>query len=292
LLRTLTGIVGVTTGTDAVVWSADGAVAAVDGSAVFGRTRAGDLARLDPATGAVERHWPMAGNLFPVLVESGGDRVLLSDRPVGYDSEASVRRTTHLQLRTGPDAVVGPDIVVPADIEPEAFGLARYDATGVFVLDHRGDHYRVQQLNLATGEHADVIDRDKNPGEDMRGRPISGVPDRRGTLLATLYVNPDDRGEPAFVHVLNRGGTTYCVELPAEFAQGPARSQSIERGARDVIVVRAPAIDRAARFDLRTLAADGEPPPPTITIGAGVAADAAYRSVPGYVTMIGHTHPA
>jgi hypothetical protein len=287
LVRTLTGVSGVTAGTDTVVWSADGAVSAADGSAVFGRAPSGELTRLDPTSGVVTARWDMAAGLAPVLVEPGGDRVLLSDRAVGYDSETHMRPTTRLQLRTGPDATIGADLDLAADLEPEAFALGKWDPTGVFVLDHRGDHYRVQRLDLATGGHDDVSDRDKEPGEDMRGRPVHGVMDTRGRLVATLYVNPDDTDEPAFVHVLNLGGTTYCVDLPAEFAQGPVRSQTIERTADDVIVVRAPAVDRAARFDLRSLDTAEAPPPPGIVDGAGVAADAPYRSVPGFVAMVG-----
>jgi hypothetical protein len=287
LLRTETGITGVTTGTDVVRWSVEGAVVAADGSAIFSRTPDGELARHDLGTGAVTARWPMAPDLAPVLVEPGGARILLSDRPVGYDSETAVRSATHLQLRTGPDAAVGPDLRIASDIEPEAFGISRFDPSAVYVLDHRGDHYRVQRLDLLTGEHSDVVDQDKNPGEDMRGRPVHGVLDSRGTMLATLYVNPDDGDEPAFVHVLNLGGTTYCVDLPAAFAQGPARSQSIERNAHDVLVVRAPAADLSARFDLHALAEAGAPPAPTVTGGAGIAADAPYRTVPGFVAMVG-----
>ncbi len=287
LVRTLTGISGVTAGTDTVVWSADGAVAAADGSAVFGRAPSGELTRLDLTSGVVTSRWEMAAGLAPVLVEPGGERVLLSDRPAGYDSETQVRPTTRLQLRSGPDATIGADLDLAADLEPEAFARGEWDPTGVFVLDHRGDHYRVQRLDLVTGGHNDVSDRDKQPGEDMRGRPVHGVMDTHGRVLATLYVNPDDTGEPAFVHVLNLGGSTYCVELPTEFARGPARSQTIERTADDVIIVRAPAADRAARFDLRTLGTAEVPPPPTVIDGAGVAADAPYRSVPGFVAMVG-----
>jgi hypothetical protein len=287
LVRTVGGVAGVTTGTDALVWRADRAVAAVDGSAVYARTPAGELARLDPDLGTVSARWPMAPGLAPVLVEPGGRRVLLSDRPLGYDSQTATRPTTRLQLRTGPDATIGPDVQLAADIEPEAFGVAQWEPSVVFVLDHRGDHYRVQRLDLATGERTDVVDRDKNPGEDMRGRPVRGVMDSRNSRLATLYVNPDDTDEPAFVHVLHLGGTTYCVDLPGVFAQGPTGSQTIERTADDVIVVRAPAADRTARFDLHTLDAPDPPPDPTVTVGAGRAPDAPYRSVPGYVAVLG-----
>src|SRR3954447_3557784 len=46
LVQTVHGIAGVTRGTDTIRWQIDGAVAAVDGSAVFTRTIAGELARL------------------------------------------------------------------------------------------------------------------------------------------------------------------------------------------------------------------------------------------------------
>ena len=239
---------------------------------------------MTPTTGTVTGQWALASDLAPVLVEPGGRQVLLSDRPTGYDSATGSRWSTHLQLRTGEDAAVGADLRLAGDLEPEAFATS--DPTGVFVLDHHGDHYRVQHLDLRTGEHSDVIDRDKNPGEDMRGRPVHGVLDSRRSMLATLYVNPDDTGEPAFVHVLNLGGSTYCVELPAAFALGPPRSQSIEITADDVIVVRAPQADLAARFDLRSLAQPDQPPAPAVTGGAGTPVDAPYRSIPGFVAVI------
>jgi len=286
LIRTRTGVAGVTTGTDTVRWSVDGAVAAADASAVFSRTPDGELARHDTGTGAVTARWSIAPDLAPVLVEPDGGRVLLSDRPLGYDSETGARATTHLQVRIGPDATIGPDLQLAGDIEPEAFGLSRYDPSTAYVLDHRGDHYRVQRLDLLTGEHSDVGDRDKNPGEDMRGRPVHGVLDSGRTMLATLYVNPDDEDEPAFVHVLNLGGTTYCVDLPAAFAEGPVRSQSIEITAHDVIVVRAPMADLSARFDLHSLD-EAATPAPSVTGGAGVPTDAPYRSVPGFLAMVG-----
>src|SRR3954469_10499372 len=102
LVQTVHGVAGVTRGTDTIRWQIDGAGAAVDGSAVFTRTPAGELARVDRTTGEITARWPMAPDLAPVLVAPGGHRVLVSDRPLGYDSEHVLRPSTHLQVRTGP----------------------------------------------------------------------------------------------------------------------------------------------------------------------------------------------
>ena len=282
LIRTTTGVAGVLEGTANVVWSLDRAVAAADGSAVFSTEIDGTLTRNDPWTGDALDSWPIGLGLTPVVVAPGGDRVVVSDRPAGYDSVAAARERTHLGVRNGKTGEVMHDLEVAADIEPEAFSL---DATQLFVLDHRGDHYRVQTLDLPSGERADVIGNDKKPAEDMRGRPIHGVLSADGSLLSTLYINPENPDEPAFVHVLNLEGWSYCVDLPAEFAQGPTRSQSIERTDSDHIIVRAPAIDRAARIDLDATAL-GAGTAVTLDPTAGVPADAPYRAVTNFVALI------
>lgn len=283
IVRTVDGVVNVETDSGTIRWARPGAAAAADGSRIYAVGASGRLDRLDPVSGAPVGSWQTPAGLTPVLVEPDGDRVVLSDRPLTTDSWTSTRVATRLgvlDVGTGNSRTLD----VAADFEPEAFGTER---SIVYGLDHRGDHYRVQWLDLTTGEHGDVIDRDKNPGGDMRGRPVHGVLSRDGRRLATLYVNADDADHPAFVHVLDLGGTTYCVELPADFAVGPLHSQSIERTGHDVLVVRAPAADRTARFDLTALDAPGDPPPPDITPGAGTPADAPYRRVPGFLGVLG-----
>ena len=283
LIRTSAGVGGVVEGAGAIAWSVDHGVAALDGSAVFSTGGAGLLTRNNPHTGETIDSWPIEAEMMPVLVVPGGDHVVLSDRPSDYDSFAAPRASTHLQVRSGTTGAVVHDLQITADLEPEAMSL---DGQQLFVLDHRGDHYRVQGLDLATGEHHDLIDRDKNPAEDMRGRAVQGVLSKDRSMLSTLYINPDNAAEPAFVHVLNLNGWTYCIDLSDEFAQGPARSQSIERTDGDHIVVRAPAINQAARFDLAEMMTGDGTPLVQVDPTAGTPADAPYRAIPDFEALI------
>ena len=282
LVQTTTGITAVSASTDAVVWSARTATAAPDGSAVFSIGETGRLTDVDPYTGATMHSWPIPQGVAPVVVSPAGTVVALTDRPTGYDSEALPRLTTRLVVVGGISGAISHDLTVNGDVEPEAFSL---DHRSLFVLDHRGDHYRVQTLDLASGERSDLSDRDKNPAEDMRGRAVHGVLSSDRQQLATLYINPDNPAEPAFVHVLNLNGWSYCIELPDEFAQGPARSQSIERTAEDHVIVRAPAIERRAEFNLADVS-DGQ----TVTVATHtskeVAVDAPYRVVDEFEALI------
>jgi hypothetical protein len=288
LIQTTTGISAVDAGTDHVVWSAPAATAAPDGSAVFNTEGDGTLAQLDPHTGAAVHSWPVPRGVAPVVISPDGTFVVLSDRPIRYDSETQPRPTTHLVVIGGISGAISHDLTVTGDVEPEAFSV---DHNSVFVLDHRGDHYRVQTLDLETGERSDLIDRDKNPSEDMRGRAVHSVMSSDRSQLATLYINPDNTVEPAFVHVLNLTGSSYCVHLADEFANGPARSQSIERTADDHVVVRTPAIDRSARFSLVAISA-GEEVKVATEPSSGTAVDAPYRAVDGFQALAAVLRPA
>ncbi len=101
-----------------------------------------------------------------------------------------------------------------ADLQPEAFSV---DGRMVFALNHLGDHYRVQTIYLATGERNDTSNRDKTlEREDMHGTTVRGVLNADHTVLATLYRDPGDADEPAFVHILDLvHGWAYCADLPA-----------------------------------------------------------------------------
>ena len=282
LIETATGVSSVSEGTDHVVWSAPNATAAPDGSAVFGSDADGTLTELDPYTGEPVQSWPVPPGVAPVVVSPDGAIVALSDRPRGYDSETQTRPMTHIVVVGGISGAISHDLDLIGDVEPEAFSI---DHNSLFVLDHRGDHYRVQTLDLATGERSDLIDRDKEPADDMRGRPVHSVMSSDRFQLATLYINPDNTVEPAFVHVLNLNGSSFCVHLPHEFANGPARSQSIERTADDHVVVRVPAIDRAARFSLVAISA-GKDVKIATEPSAGAAVDAPYRSLDGFLALV------
>lgn len=280
LVATTDGVAAVREGTATVMWSVDGGVAAVDGSRLMSRADDGTLRRHDPRTGRIVASWNPDPQLVPVLVEPGGTRVVLSDRPRNTNSWGATRTTTRLAVFDTATGNLG-DVTVNADFEPEAFGT---DPSTLFGLDYRGDHYRVQWLNIVSHERGDVSDLEKNPGEDMRGLPVHGVMSSDGSMLSTLYLNVGHH-EPAFVHVLNLGGSSYCVDLPVAFANGA--KQTIERTDEDLLVVRAPDIDQRAEFDLRTMDSEAGPEPVAVIPGAGPSPDAPYRRVPGFIALLG-----
>ncbi|MEP6626117.1 MAG: hypothetical protein ABJC79_16845, partial [Acidimicrobiia bacterium] len=226
--------------------------------------------------------WPVPHGVAPVVVAADGTAVALTDRPAAYDSEIEPRPATHVVVVNGTSGAISHDLDLIGDVEPEAFSV---DHQNLFALDHRGDHYRVQTILLTTGERSDLIDRDKQPADDMRGRAVHGVMSTDRRQLATLYVNPENLDEPAFVHVLDLSGSSYCVHLPDKFANGPARSQSIERTADDRIVVRNPTIDRRTSFSLSAIAA-GQNVMPATKSAAGTAPDAPYRAIDGFRVLV------
>ena len=100
----------------------------------------------------------------------------------------------------------------------------------VFALDFHGDHYRVQTITLATGERA-VIEQLRYVYRTRRGARVTvrGVLNADHTVLATLYRNPGNNHEPAFVHILDLvHGWAYCADLPPPFGTGPPGSDRIE----------------------------------------------------------------
>ncbi len=89
-------------------WSAPGAVAALDGSAVFAKG-SGRLLRLDPTTGRELASWPVDAALDPVVVAPDGEWVALTDHAV-YDIGEPPAATTQMLVvagneREGPGSV-------------------------------------------------------------------------------------------------------------------------------------------------------------------------------------------
>ena len=172
---------------------------------------------------------------------------------------------------------------LPGNVEPEAFST---DGAQLVVLDHHDVGYRVQLLDLTTGNRYDTSDENKNPIGDMTGHRVRGVLSADRTLLATLYQNPGHPEDPAFVHVLNLSGFAYCVDLPAAFGESPDGNVLIERAGDEVKVISEHA-DQRAQFSLEELQRVGSSNVRvTVTPGAGDRADAAYLDVPGYRALI------
>jgi hypothetical protein len=281
LLSAESGVVAVEAGTTDVRWSAPGAVAALDGSAVFAKG-SGRLLRLDPATGKQLASWPVDAALDPVVVAPDGDWVALTDHP-DYEIGEPPAATTQMLVVAGTSGKVRARFDLAGDIEPEAFSPG---GETLVVLEHRGPTYRVNTLDLQTGEQYPTIDENKDVVGDMAGRRVAGVLSADRMLLATLYQTSDGPEPGAFVHVLNLGGWTYCVGLPSAFGSGANGSVVVERHGDEVVVVSEHA-DQRATFSLTELAANGSSHlDVVVTPGAGVRADAAYRTVPGFRSLV------
>ena len=281
------GVGAVHTGSADPVWNDPDAVAALDGSAVFSVSRAGtELVRLDPNTGATTSAWGLPEATLSIsAVAPGGRWGALTDRPIGYGAQPP-RPTTQLVVF---DAVSGAEtrrLALTGDLRPEAFAV---DGKLVFALDYRGDHYRVQTVDLASGEQWDTGTRDKTiEREDMHGTSVRGVLNADHTLLATLYRDPTNAEAPAFVHVLDlRNGWAYCADLPTPFGTGPEGSDHIELTAAGTVIVTTAASPRIAEIHIAEV---HQPVSKPVTVeyrdASGPPDNSASVSAPGFGHVI------
>jgi hypothetical protein len=291
------GVGVVTRGSADPVWTDPDAVAALDGSAVFSvrhpssaGAEADRLVRLDPATGEVTTSWPLPRAAVSIsAVSPGGHWVALTDRQPGYGAPQGRTSTTLVVF----DAEAGSEthrLTFTGDLQPEAFSV---DGRFVFVLDYRGDHYRVQTIFLPSGDRTDTIGRDKTVDrEDMQGTSVRGVLSADHTLLATLYRKPNDPEEPAFVHILDLEHTwAYCADLPAPFGTGPPGSDVIELTPAGTVIVAATSASRIAEIHIAEVHQYGTTP---VTVdfrdGTPTSTGAAFAGVPGFGHVIAALH--
>jgi hypothetical protein len=292
------GVGAVSADAPAPVWLEPGAVAALDGSVVFSIRAASDtagtavdnLVRIDLRNGEVSRSWPLpAHGLSISAVAPTGRWVALTNRQRGYGSQG--RTSTEVvvfDMRTGTEAR---RMDLRGDVQPEAFSV---DGRLMFALDYRVDHYRVQTIDLTTGARFDTTDRDKTiPPEDMHGRSVHGVMSADRTLLATLYRNPGNDEEPAFVHVLDlEHGWSYCADLPPPFGTGPLGTDAIELTRAGTVVVGATRFGRLAEVHIDDVHTPGDTPVRLELRNGTVAAPAAtLESMPGFEYVIASLTP-
>ena len=288
LAQFASGIGAVSTASHAPIWLEPGAVAALDGSAVFSIRHDGSagtdrLVRIDPKTGAVSSSWPLRRGLSISAVAPAGRWVALTDRRPGYGSQG--RASTEVVVFNPRGSAEVHRRSLAGDVQPEAFSV---DGSLIFALDYRGDHYRVQTIDLGTGSRYDTSDRDKAPPEDMHGRAVHGVMSADRTLLATLYRNPGDTEEPAFVHVLDlKNGWSYCADLPAPFGTGPPGTDAIELTATDTVIVGASQADRLAEIHIDAVHTPGTAPVPVeFRTGTITPPNPAFVSMSGFEYVI------
>jgi hypothetical protein len=273
------GIGAVAEGAAEPVWTEPDAVAAPDGSAVFSMRDGGArLVRLDPRTGEQISAWPL----------QPGFEKIAAVAPDGRWVALTVREPDTTEVVVfDPDAGAAVHrIVLPGDVYPEAFSV---DGSHLFALVTRGDHYRVQTIDVATGERYDTTDRDKTQlPEDMNGVAVHGVLSADRTLLATLYRNPVHADEPAFVHVLDlQYGWSYCADLPPPFGTGPAGSDAIELTPADTVVVSTTHASRIAEIHIEEVHTPGDTP---VTVEfrdePNVRAASGSSDLPGFAYLI------
>ena len=182
------------------------------------------------------------------LAAVGGDQIALIE---GRSPVKSRENTTISIMRGGTERY---RYKVPGTIEPEAFS---FDGTRLFVLDHRGDSYRVRGVDLQTGVLDALFTREKQlvpefAEEIMRGQGHHSVHDTNRGILFTLFthggehehtgqllgVRPDAPHIHAFIHALSlREGWAVCIDLPAPFGLAPAASHTITGSSTQIFAV-------------------------------------------------------
>lgn len=273
-------------GRDAPVWRDPGAVGALDGSAVFS-IRAGrgvsHLVRLDPNEGtATSAGWPVPAGLSISAVAPAGRWIAITDRTRGYGAQG--RTSTDLAIFDSATGTTSHLLSLPGDLQPEAFST---DGTLVFVLRYFPGHYRVETIEIANGTVVDTIDRDKVPVEDMHGHAVHGVMSADRTLLATLYRDPTDGAEPAFVHVLDLAhGWSYCADLPAPFGTGAPGTDAVQLLADDVLEVAATQANRVADLHIEAVRTPLLHVPISYRNGTIPAPPSSITSIPGFDHII------
>ena len=277
LVVTAAGLAGVPVATSTPAWTVDGAVAAPDGSAIFGLgpasggATARDVVRIDPRSGAQAKVGDLVAPSSTRIsaVEPGGGRIVL----VTPDGTSTVVRT-YDTTRGAVEAMRA----FEGTLDPEALSV---DRNRVFAARVYGDYYNVHVLDMTTGEQYPTLGPDKTkPPEDMYGTVIQAALSEDRTQLATLYRDATKPGRTAFVHLLFLdSGSTFCIDLHAPFATAGPGTDAIEWRAGLIVVGHRPPSDGdpvAATIDpLAVLAA-----PPQQHYPADAQVDASAPSLP------------
>ncbi len=246
-LGTRDGTVIVGSSTGAVLSSAEGQVAAPDGSRLYATTRRHGstvLEARDSSTGDLLSTTKLGGRLDVRAASLSGRAVaLMRPLPAGVDSGYALPRTHTTIVVTDPTGEGRTSrFRLKGNFEPEAFSV---DDTRLFLIQFlpaEAPHaYRVTFLRLLNGKVEPVFGRFKTPPERMPGIRLAQVFDPTSEQLYTLYTNRaaehyhdgwadaayGDR-EVSFVHVLNlRQGWAYCAGLPRSLWGQPAKAQAM-----------------------------------------------------------------
>lgn len=200
-----------------------GRALAVDGGATLvGSSAAGELVVADARSGAT-RSIPGQRGLVPTAVSTDGRLVALAERrppaPSGYLAAGATRSVVAVAPTSGKGAPRA--FTLAGNYVPEAFSA---DGSQVFLVEYlpasAPDHYRVRQLDLATGAVAGVLGPRKQPlDEQMAGVGRMHVLDADRAVLYTLYRTVGSGR--AFVHTLHLDEQwAHCIVLPEPLGLG------------------------------------------------------------------------
>ena len=179
----------------------------------------------------------VTGSYEPRAVAVGGDRVALTP-PAGMIAPGAVAPgAIDTDVAVVDDEGNVDELTVDGNILPEAFSL---DGTRLFVVEYlpatKPTRYQVRQLDLATGELADVTSPDAELHGAMTGVAGNQAWDPDGSRLYTLYTQQLTNRVEAFVHVLDLDEQwAHCVLLPDGFTPSSA-GLALADGAKDLYV--------------------------------------------------------
>jgi len=266
---------------------------------VFATTPNGEfttVTRHDVRTGAALQTVGVRGDVRVAAVAPGGTWVALTTRPSpatahiqGYDAPAAPKldgdQTRLLVMGMTPDAARHDDLVLQGDVEPEAFST---DGALVYTLRHVPGGYRIQTVDVATGDQSPTFGRLKVEGKDMHGLVVRSVVNADHTIQATLYRNPGNPQQPAFVHVLDlKNNWAHCADLPATGPNGDVGWDTITIAPSGTALVGAAAAGKVAEIQIEavhdpegkvTVDVRDDPAPPALPAG--------LRDVPGFNRLV------
>jgi hypothetical protein len=227
IVRSGRDVLGVQPG-QAPLWRVSDSVVALDGSAMLTATpKAGSAVTrvevFDTRSAKMLGHWEVDGTVEASVVAPKGRYVALAH---------DLGTRTRLVVIDGTTGTVT-DRELAGQVRPEAFSVqGALESIHLYALDYRPalnpTHYRVQTIDVATGERFDTNSRDKSvEPEDMTGTFVRAIASEQGDMLATLYRNPGKR-PAAFVHILNLAfAYSYCADLPEPFGSSAPGTDAI-----------------------------------------------------------------
>ena len=226
---------------------------AADGSDLFTTEIVGTMTNVvasDPLTGEPTWSTTLSGAFVGEVVAPHGHALALvpADAPNatgagGEDAYLAPSRTRSSIVVVSTLGKLPARFDLDGNYAPEAFSS---DGTALFLVQFtpaaNPDHYRVQRLDLTTGQVDGVYGNNKELQGEMPGRSRTWVPAPDGHARYTLYtmLMPPDGHDPrgghppgpphaagethGFVHVLDVvNGTATCVDLPKPFGSPSAR---------------------------------------------------------------------